>query len=128
MCQYLRAEQYPWDASACACAAGCGHIDTLLWLREQGCPWDVETVCLAAAAAGCTLVIEYMLRTEPAAATAAQLTGMLNAAGAHSGPATAKWLRQLGAGWPTELRYDGCPWRDDVLQWARDEGCTSSIA
>jgi hypothetical protein len=34
-------------------------------------------------------------------------------------------LRQHGAEWPALLRFNGDPWSGDVLQWARDEGCTS---
>jgi hypothetical protein len=50
---------------------------------------------------------------------------MLNAAASHHHLAAAQWLRQQGAEWPTVLRFDMQSWDTDVLQWARDEGCTS---
>jgi hypothetical protein len=58
---------------------------------------------------------------------------MLNAAGAHLELETAQWLRQQGAEWPATLlytdQYEEQPaphvWRDFVLKWASDQGCTS---
>ena len=103
ICQYLRSEQCPWDASACTDAARGGHVDTLRWLHEQGCPWHVQTVRLSAAKSGEIPVIMYMVGVEPAA-SAAQLTEMLNAAGSRDYLAAAKWLRQQGAEWPAVLK------------------------
>jgi hypothetical protein len=124
ICQYLRSEQCPWDASACTDAARGGHVDTLRWLHEQGCPWHVQTVRLSAAKSGEIPVIMYMVGVEPAA-SAAQLTEMLNAAGSREHLTAAQWLRQQGAEWPEQLIFNGHDWTSDVLQWARDEGCTS---
>jgi hypothetical protein len=126
MCQYLRAERCPWDAGPCAMAAHGGHVDTLRWLHEQGCPWDSERVRSAAASSGALPVIRYALAAEPAA-SAAQLTEMLAAAGAHHQLSAAQWLRQQGAEWPVLLRHAWMTWSGDVLQWARDEGCTSCL-
>jgi hypothetical protein len=39
MCKYLRSKQYPWDEDACYDAARFGHVDTLRWLQDNGCPW-----------------------------------------------------------------------------------------
>jgi hypothetical protein len=69
-------------------------------------------------------VLEYMQPFEPAA-NAAQLSELLNLAGSCNHLAVAQWLRQHAAEWPTELRFDVYSWSGDVLQWARDEGCTS---
>eukprot|EP00953_Heterococcus_sp_UTEX-ZZ885_P026208 14174-Heterococcus_DN1.PRE.3 len=124
LCQYLRAEQCPWDARACEEAAYSGYVDTLRWLHEQGCPWDVDKVRLAAAGQGHLPVIVYMQGMQPTA-SAAQLTEMLSAAGAHRKLPTAEWLRQQAAEWPALLKHGSMPWRGEVLQWARDEGCTS---
>jgi hypothetical protein len=65
---------------------------------------------------------------------AAELTHMLNAAGAYGKVEATKWLRQRGAEWPAVLQYTevgvyGMPvrhsWWGPVLDWARSEGCTS---
>eukprot|EP00953_Heterococcus_sp_UTEX-ZZ885_P030566 16147-Heterococcus_DN1.PRE.3 len=125
MCQYLRREQCPWNDTACELAAVRGHVDTLSWLCEQGCPCNVPAFRVAAAIAGHTPVIEYLLSVQPAASPE-QLTEMLFYAGAYNHLAAVKWLRQHGAVWPALLTDgNGLQWRDDVLQWARDEGCTS---
>jgi hypothetical protein len=122
----LRAEQCPWDAAACESAARGGHLDLLRWLHEQGCPWDTTAVRSAAAGSGHLPVLEHMQAFEPAPSTA-QLTELLNVAGAHSHRATALWLRQQGARWPAVLGIDYCPWQAGVLQWAKAEGCTSPL-
>jgi hypothetical protein len=124
ICQHLRDEQCPWDAGACTSAARGGQLDTLRWLREHGCPWDIQGVRTAAAESGDLPTIMYALSAEPAA-SAAQLTEMLNAAGSNSKLPAAKWLRQQGAEWPAVLKHAFSVWKADVLQWARDEGCTS---
>eukprot|EP00953_Heterococcus_sp_UTEX-ZZ885_P026686 14389-Heterococcus_DN1.PRE.1 len=124
ICEFLRSQQCAWDSTVCEGAAEGGQLDTLRWLRTQGCAWDVQAVCVAAASSGDVPTMEYALDAEPAA-SAAQLTEMLNAAGAHSRLAAAKWLRQQGAGWPLVLMLDRDPWKDGTLLRARREGCTS---
>jgi hypothetical protein len=126
VCQYLRTEQCPWGRSTCYYAAGSGHVDTLRWLHEQGCPWNIQAVRMAAATVGWLPVAQYLQGVQPAASTA-QLTEMLRSAGGHHRSVVAKWLRQQGAEWPAVLSFDGVPWRDNMVQWARDEGCTSQL-
>ena len=41
--QWARAQDCPWDALTCACAASAGHLEVLQWARAQGCPWNVLT-------------------------------------------------------------------------------------
>jgi hypothetical protein len=59
------------------------------------------------------------------------LSSMLNAAGANDHLATAQWLRQQGAEWPSALLFtsvcgwDWVEWSGETLAWARAEGCTS---
>jgi Ankyrin repeats (3 copies) len=120
ICQYLRAERCPWSAGTCRRAADGGHVDTLRWLHEQGCPWDAQTICYSAVTAGSLPVIEYVLSAEPAA-TAAQLTELLNVAGISDQLSVAQWLRQQGAEWPATLTFLGHPWGTAVLQWAKRE-------
>jgi hypothetical protein len=125
ICAYLRAEQCPWSASACEHAACGGQLDALRWLHEQGCPWNIQAVRMAAAVSDCVTVLQYMQGFEPAA-SAAQLTELLNAAGVHSRPFVAKWLRQQGAEWRAKLRFQRNSWAFGLVKWARDNGCSSS--
>jgi hypothetical protein len=59
MCEFLLANQCPWDEASCEMAARCGHLHILRWLREHDCPLQQQGVVF----------------------TAAQLTEMLNIAG-----------------------------------------------
>eukprot|EP00953_Heterococcus_sp_UTEX-ZZ885_P029749 15775-Heterococcus_DN1.PRE.1 len=93
VCQYLRAEQCPWDTMACHSAACEGHLCTLRWLREQGCPCEVPAMRTAAAFFGHLSVLRYLVDVEPAA-SAAQLTEMLNDAGRCNWLSIVQWLRQ----------------------------------
>jgi hypothetical protein len=53
ICQYLHAEQCPYDfAECCESAAKSGNVDVLRWLLQQGCPMNADAVCTAAAAGG----------------------------------------------------------------------------
>ena len=46
--------KFPWDASTCNAAAEFGHLATLRWARENGCPWHPVTRDRAAAELGYT--------------------------------------------------------------------------
>jgi hypothetical protein len=88
---WLKDHGCPFDAYAAACAAEGGHIDTLVWLRDNGAPL-IADACSAAAEAG-------------------QFDAL-------------KWLRT-----------NGCPWNKatclhaayaghlEILQWAMANGC-----
>jgi hypothetical protein len=126
--QFLRSQHCPWNAQTCNRAAAGGHTSTLRWLRANGCPWTVGAVCTAAAQGGSVDMLAY-LQEQRLLATAAQLTNVLNIAGAHSQLAAAQWLRQQGAQWPTVLRCGRLKqWQGDVLTWATAEGCDAPVA
>jgi hypothetical protein len=142
MCQYLISQQqHPLCFFDCVEAASCGHLDTLMWLCEQGCSmmYDPEAMLHAAAKGGCTAVMEYVLQQgvvseyvlqKGVVSDSAHLTDMLQAAGAYKRLAAAQWLRQQGAEWPDSLTYywrGRCKrWKGEVLAWARAQGCTAS--
>jgi hypothetical protein len=81
-----------------------------------------------AAHEGCTEILDYVVE-QGEVLDAALLTRALNCAGAHSKLEAAQWLRQHGAQWPAVLRYEhqqlGLLWSDDMIFWARAEGCTA---
>jgi hypothetical protein len=126
MCQYLHAEQCPYDADCCKTTAESDNVDILRWLLQQGCPMNADKVCTAAAAGGHIDVMSFLQSALPSLTTD-MWTEMLNAAGGNSKLAAAQWLRQRGAEWPAVLQYRSKAWQSEVLAWARAEGCTSSV-
>jgi hypothetical protein len=127
VCQYLRAEQCPWNAEACSNAAHGRHVDTLRWLHEQGCPLAISEIGWTAAILGSLSVLEFLVQVQPRPTTAL-LTMMLATAGPHNGLPVAKFLREHGAEWPAQLKSSSnLAWCAELVQWARDEGCTSPL-
>ena len=51
---WLRGEGCPWDIDTCFWAVEQGHVEVLRWARENGCPWDAEARDEAAAKLGYT--------------------------------------------------------------------------
>ena len=44
-----RGDRYcPWGVDTCALAAEGGHLEVLIWARENNCPWDENTLKRAA--------------------------------------------------------------------------------
>jgi hypothetical protein len=123
MCKYLHAQHCPWDTNVTAGAARAGHVDLLCWLIDNGCPWAKTRLCLAAASSG-NIELMTFLQQQGLPTSAALLTDMLNYASSYNKLAAAKWLRQQGAEWPSTFR---CPWRGEVLEWARAEGCMTHM-
>jgi hypothetical protein len=122
MCQYLRAEQCPWDEGACNGAARFGRVNTLRWLQDNGCPWHAGKLCREAAEGSKASNVDVLIYLqEQGIASPAMLTVMLNSAGECTKLATAQWLRQQGAEWPVPLKR----WTAQMLAWTRAEGCTS---
>jgi hypothetical protein len=126
VCAYLRQQQCPADASACMYAVKGGHLDTLRCLLEHGCTWNEGQVRRRAAERGSIAMLEY-IQQEGILATAAQLTDMLNIAGAADKLAAAQWLRERGAEWPQMLKHKAKYWRGRSLAWARQQGCAALV-
>jgi hypothetical protein len=61
MCKHLRSEQCPWDATVCDAAARSDSPAVLVWLRESGCPCNLQTVAAAAARKGSVKVLDYLV-------------------------------------------------------------------
>jgi len=93
--KWLRENGCPWDWQSCAMAAKGGHLDILKWLREQGCPWN-ETTCSSAAEGDCLEVLQ--------------------------------WARENGCEWDWRTIFQAVEnQHEDVLQWALLHGCPSSL-
>jgi hypothetical protein len=126
VCEYLHSAGCEWDAEVCYQAARNGHVDTLRWLLENGCPRAVIAVFDNAARNSQIGILELLLKQDEVL-SAELLTGALNEAGARGRLQVAQWLRQHGAEWPTvlQLPVNGLRWRGESLAWARAQGCTS---
>jgi hypothetical protein len=140
LCQWLRAQQCSWDASACNAAAAGAHLATLAWLREAGCAWD-RRAC-SSAAAGSHLEVLRWLREH---GCPWDVTSVRRCACEGPGDSTAVlqylWeqgalavdaaaLRQRGAQWPAvpcDHQWSGFQWPDNMIAWARAEGCTTRL-
>jgi hypothetical protein len=115
------------NVSACLGAVKGGHLDTLRCLRRLGCPWFADDVRRNAAQKGSIAVLQY-IQQQGLLATAAQLTDVLQIAGAYTRLEAVQWLRAQGAHWPNTLRYNTKCWSGDVLAWARLQGCPAAHA
>jgi hypothetical protein len=127
LCQWLHAQQCPWDITVTFSAARYNHCETPRWLIESECPHDVDMLTAAVLSSRCddSSVLQYLYECG-IIADPVVLREALNAAGSLDMLAVAQWLRQRGAEWPAVLRfpYDD-PWHGKTLAWARAEGCTA---
>jgi hypothetical protein len=122
MCEHLHSTGVEWNALACYRAAAGGHLDAVRWLQEQGCPWDVTDVCIGAARAGATAILDCVLE-QGEVLDAELLTDALDHAAVFDHLQAAQWLRAHGAEWPPVLGWGkGEQWSDAVVAWARAEG------
>jgi hypothetical protein len=130
MCEHLRSIGCDWNADACNYAAVARQVDTLHWLRQNGCPCKIRNVCSNASRYGNINILNYVNEQCEVMSTDL-LTKSLLLAGVYNQLETVQWLRQRGAQWPAVLsKRVGAKlmfWKDDVLTWARVEGCTAPV-
>jgi hypothetical protein len=101
LCELLCSLQCPCNSAACVSAARGGHVSTLRWLCEHGCPHHADSVCSAAAASGSVEAVEYAWQ-RAGAVTAGQKARLLVAMRdkVNGAAATAWVLKRM----PRELR------------------------
>jgi hypothetical protein len=127
MCEHLRSLGCDWNTTACSWTSVGGQLDTLRWLREHDCPWDVGNVCVSAVENSYVDILDYVIE-QGEVLDAELLTAVLNHAGAYNQLAAAQWLRQHGAEWPAVHAVNEYQhWSYDTLAWARAQGCTSPL-
>eukprot|EP00953_Heterococcus_sp_UTEX-ZZ885_P035273 18214-Heterococcus_DN1.PRE.1 len=99
LCQYLHAQQCPWNNFSTAVAAQNGHIDLLRWLIDNGCPYAAGDLCFAAAELGSAELLEYLQQQGITAETAEGIlvTDVLDIVGLRSKLSAAQWCREQGA-------------------------------
>jgi hypothetical protein len=122
VCRYLRSVGCPWDDTVVG-----RDIAAVRWLIETGCPWSHRRSGIAASQAVDGIGVLHYLQQQGAVWSAADLSDMLQAAGTHFRKDIRQFLRLKGAQWPAVLRYEGRPWLEDAVAWARAEGCTSPL-
>jgi hypothetical protein len=134
-CKYLLSIGCPFSDSVCSEAALVGRFNMVRWAHQAGCSFgDVSKVAQHAARLGNLETLQYM-QQQHVVWTAAQLSELLNAAGAYEHLDVAKWFRQQGAEWPDALQHAFrvplsihlTHWKGETLVWARSEGCTSVL-
>jgi hypothetical protein len=133
--KYLLSIGCPFTDLVCSKAALIGYFEVVRWAHQAGCEFgDVNEVAQHAARLGNLETLQYM-QQQHVVWTAAQLSELLNAAGAYEHLDVAKWLRQQGAQWPAVLQHTMTysqqtvltHWKGETLVWARSEGCTSVL-
>ena len=90
--QWLRSQGCPWDQYTCAWAATHGHLKCLQWARSEGCPWN-EFTCRWAARYGHLKCLQ--------------------------------WARQNGCPWNANIMCDRAAQYGHfaILKWVREQGC-----
>jgi Ankyrin repeats (3 copies) len=94
LCQYLHAQQCPWNYGSTTVAAQNGHIDLLRWLIDNGCPYAAGDLCYAAAELGSAELLEYLQQQGITAETAEGIlvTDVLDIVGLRNKLSAALWL------------------------------------
>jgi hypothetical protein len=134
-CKYLLSIGCPFTDLVCSEAALIGHFKIVRWAHQAGSPLHAsDEIAQHAARLNNLEMLQYM-QQQHVVWKAAQLSELLNAAGAYEHLDVAKWLRQQGAQWPAVLQHTMTysqqtvltHWKGETLVWARSEGCTSVL-
>ena len=135
-----------FDQQTCIFAASGGHLDVLMWLRDNGYPWHTVRTCNAAARGGNLEMLKYLAKN---GRTWNPKTCSQAAAGGHL--EMVKYLHENQCPWNggtcsfasrggylEVLKYaheNGCPWNQvtcsyaaagghlEVLKYAHENGC-----
>ena len=92
--QWLRSQGCAWDEMTCAWATGNGQLECLQWARSEGCPWT-DWTCRQAARFGHLECLQWARENGcPWNADA-----MCDLAAEHGRLAVLKWVREQGCPW-----------------------------
>ena len=117
--QWLRSQGCAWDQYTCAWAATHGHLKCLQWARSEGCPWD-ESTCSSAAERGHLEVLRWARDNG-----CPWYEGEICDNAADFGHLSVlKYARSQGCPWGTSTTYWAATRGHlEMLQWLRYEGC-----
>ncbi|CAM9453495.1 unnamed protein product [Ectocarpus sp. 6 AP-2014] len=107
-----------WDVSASSAAAKGGHLHILRWAKSNRQPWQGVTVCSSAAAGGQLHVLRW-LRENGCHWNHSTCTEA--ARGGHL--ATIQWARQQGCPWSVRTCAAAATGGPPILRWLREHGC-----
>jgi hypothetical protein len=143
VCQYLREQGYVWDddsSEAVTEAARYEHHDLVKWLITEGCPYAEHDLGMAIVgnydSTDNSVNMLKWLSEHGAMWEEYTLTRMLDECGVNSQLEAAKYVKQLGAAWPTEflINHDEhgdeegrVMWHHNVREWAISAGCRAPI-
>jgi hypothetical protein len=96
MCKHLCSTGCDWNVDSTSNAASGNYPDTLRWLRENGCPWDVSFVCMYAAYNGSTDILDFVIE-QGEVLDAQLLSCALRDAVSHNQQEAVHWLKQCAA-------------------------------
>lgn len=121
--QALRNSGMPWHDTLCYNAVASNRLDSLIWLHEQGCPWEFWDVWTRAAVTLDEPMMEYIFHVE-APFSHHELEGLLWDSGASRLPEVGVWLRKKGAPWPSKFIDDRGKdfWEVNMIDWSYNEG------
>ena len=148
--QYLKTLRFSFKKNLMRDAASKGRKNVIEFLREQGCPWNEEATCSAAAQGGHLNLLKYLHEN---GCPWNEYTCECAAGGGHLN--VLKYAHENGCPWNEEtcsraaegghlhvLKYaheNGCPWDEetcasaplsgslDVLKYVRENGCPWDI-
>ena len=117
--EWLRSQGCAWDERTCTYAAEEGHLNCLQWARSEGCPWD-ESTCSSAAERGHLEVLRWA-RDNGCPWQADEICDMAAQCGHLS---VLKYARSQGCPWDAEITdWAASCGHLEMLRWLRYEGC-----
>jgi hypothetical protein len=110
--------RWSYDMMMCLNAAEAGNLELLTWLRQQKCPWNVQTAN-ALAARGDLQTLKWAKKNkcpwDKSTAAYAAASGNLD---------LLKWMRKVGCPWDARVCLAAAQKRYwTLLRWAKENGC-----
>eukprot|EP00611_Tribonema_gayanum_P030700 TRINITY_DN8612_c1_g1_i1.p1 TRINITY_DN8612_c1_g1~~TRINITY_DN8612_c1_g1_i1.p1 ORF type:complete len:551 (-),score=64.17 TRINITY_DN8612_c1_g1_i1:27-1505(-) len=106
-------------------AASNAALPNMKWLRAQGCPHDINEVCIMLMRVGGTEPLLDWVRSCGGGDWSPQgMARLLRSALSNDTPGLARWLRAEGARWPEDLvTIEIEEVKPSMIMWAVQQGC-----
>ncbi len=119
--KWLREEGCPWDAKTFENAAEVGILENMKWLREEKCPWNAETFSRAVGNGNFDNM--KWLREEKCLWDAETFN---TAVGVPENLEHVKWLKEEGCPWDKktlQFAYFNCQNTFEIMKWLLENKC-----